>query len=114
MLNYRVSAVNNLCEISSFIEHAKINAELSRKINASLHCAFVGRNNHKVIFINLKIINVVYDGFNHLVCGHNILKRFVRNCVLNSLIVRIEGDDIFNTEVYKLLQSHCAVERFAA
>ena len=105
-----VSSVDNLCIISSLIEHTHIKTKNVGDIDCSAHSTFIGAYNHHVVGIELKILNMCKKTFDKLISRLYRLKTVERYSVLDSGVVSIKCDDVINTHIYKLLKSQSTVK----
>ena len=64
----RISSIDNFTVITAFIEHSYINTEDICIINGASHSTFVRTDNHKVVSINLEVIDIFKESFYKLVC----------------------------------------------
>ena len=114
MCHNRISAVHNLCIISSLVEHTHIYAENVCIVNRTVHSALIRGNHHHMILINIQISYVQKKSLDKLIGAGNIVKRISRNRIHDSRIMRIEGEEVLHAHLMKFLQHHRAVQGFSS
>ena len=112
MSHNRIASVYNFGIVSSFIEHTHFYTEYRSIIHISVQSAFVRAYYHKFVFIDSKIINALEKCFKNLIRRNNIIKSHKRNCIVNSWIMCVKCNDIWNAHCLKLLKCASAVKRF--
>ena len=113
MRNDRITSVNNSGIVPALIEHTHVKTQYICHINSTSHTAFIGADYHHMIGINLKILHMLQKTLNKLIGWLNCFKTMQWNRILDTWIMRIKGDDVVNTHVYKLLQCDGTVQGFA-
>ena len=64
-----------------------------------------------MFFVNFQIFDFSEKCFQNLIIGHNVVKAHKRNGILNTRVVRVKSDDIFNAHRFEFLQRYRAVKR---
>ena len=116
MSNDRVLAVYDGRIITTFVEHTHINTKNIGEIYGSCHSTFIRADDHQMFIVDLQIRYGTKQRFQELISRHEIIKTGQRNRILYTRIMSVKSDDVGNTHVNQLLQSHCTVQRltFAA
>ncbi len=113
MGNYRVAAVHNSGIIPSFVEHSHLYSQNRSVVHIAVKSALVGAYHHKVLWRNVKLINLLKHCFKHLIRRHNIIKSHKRHRVAYSRIVSVKGNQIGYSHRLKLLKHYRTVQRLA-
>ena len=113
MSHYRISALDDLRIIPSFIESTYIHADDVTKVYSASHSSLIRRYDHHVVGIHLYIRNICKKCLDKLISRLNGFKAVRRDGILYTRVMRIKGNNVLNTHVDQLLQSQCAVERLA-
>ena len=111
MCDDRVAAVDNTGVVPSLVEHTDIKTQDIGEIDGSLHTAFVRADDHHVIGINGEILLGFQQSLDELIDRLDRLEAGERNCILDSRIMCVKGDNVVDAHADKLLKSDSAVER---
>ena len=85
-----------------------------RKVDGTVHSAFIRAYGHQVILVDLKIRGGSQKGLDELIGGHYIFKAAYRDGVLNAGVMGVKGNDVRDPVLDQLLQCESAVQRLAA
>ena len=109
-----VHAVNNYRVVTALVEGTEVKSESGGIIHTTAHSALIGRNDHKIVTVDLNVRNSLNECLDHLICRTNVIKTAERNSVLYSGVMSIKGNDVGNTHIDELLKRGSAVERLSA
>ena len=110
MSDDRILSVHDLCVIAALVEHTEVKGEHRRIVHTSRHSALVGRDHHEMVLVKLNIRHTLDERLYHLICRLNVVEADKRNGILYSDVVNVEGNDVRDTHVLKLLHRNGAVE----
>ena len=100
--------------IPPFIKHTHIHAEVVGDVDGTAHSAFVGADHHQMIAVDGKIRFAAQKSFDKLISRLHCFKAVQGNRILHPGVVGVEGDDVFHSHAYQLLQRIGAVQGFSS
>lgn len=110
----RISAVDYVCVVATFVEHTEVKTENGRIVDVSADCAFVGSNAHKAVLVEFDVGEMFGQGFQHLIGREIVVESHKRNRIHNSRIVCVESDEVGDSHLLEFLKHNRAIERFTA
>ena len=110
----RVTSVDSLGVIQTFVIHTHINTKDIGKIDCAVHASFIRADDHEMIVVDVKSFLMIEKSFDKLIGWLYSLKSMQRCCVLHARVMCVKGDDVFHTHTYKLLKCCCTVQGFSA
>ncbi len=90
----RIPASYNRGIVPAFVKHTGIYTEDTCKIDGTTDSPLIGTDNNSVFLVNEQIRYIFQQRLHELVMCCKIIKTCKRNCILDTKIMGVKGDDI--------------------
>ena len=109
-----VASVDDAGVVAALIEHTEVQPQHGSVVNIPAYGAFVRRDAHEAVLVQLDVGETLGERFQHLIGGEIVVEAHHGHGVLHSGIVRVEGDDVAHAHVVELVEHKRAVQRLSA